>query len=104
MLVWAPPGRPLSRISAVLVEVQKLCYVYRKTSGREAPGGLQDIVDMELMPGESVLGARMLDLGCPGREGGGGGGGGGGGEGGAATTTVLLILTQGRLLVHSLQV
>ena len=79
----------------MLVEVQKLCYVYRKTSGRNAPGGLQDIVDMELMPGESVLGARMLDLGCPSREGGGGG---------AATTTVLLILTQGRLLVHSLHV
>lgn len=86
----------------MLVEAQKLCYVYRRTAGRDAPGGLQDIVDMELGPGESVLGARMLDLGGGSRKEGGGGGGTGGEQ--SATTTVLLILTQGRLLVHSLRV
>ncbi len=86
-------GAPDALISAVLVESQRFYYVYHRTGPRDAYG-LQDVVDMELEDGETVLGARLIDLGA---------------EDSAslsaaspAVGTVLLLVTRTRLLVHFL--
>ena len=83
-------GRSQGQIAAVLVESQKLYYVYRKTE-RRAASGLQDVVDMCLAPGETVLGARLVETA-------------GGGDSGGCSAVALLILTQRRLLVHVLHI
>jgi hypothetical protein len=77
-------GSPHSPISAVMVESQKLYYVYRRTAGRKEQYGMQDMVDMELAEGESVLGARLV-------------------EGAGGQALLLLLLTQRHLLVHTLR-
>jgi hypothetical protein len=84
-------GAAHGKISAVLVEGQKMYYIYHKVPGNQASGH-QDVVDMHLEAGESVLGARLSD----------------------STTfqataqandrQFLLLLTQKRLILHVLKV
>ena len=82
-------GRSKGNISAVLVEAQKLYYVYRRTSqGDEF--GVQDVVDMDLQSGERVLGARLIELGSV--------------KQGDTANYALMILTQHRLLAHELRI
>ncbi|MEW5303148.1 MAG: hypothetical protein WDW36_005869 [Sanguina aurantia] len=68
-------------LAAVLVENQKLMYVYTATTPVQTQGK-QQVVDMGLVAGETVLGARLLE--------------------GNATTYYLLLLTQRRLILHTL--
>ncbi|GAX75438.1 hypothetical protein CEUSTIGMA_g2882.t1 [Chlamydomonas eustigma] len=53
-------GAAHSKISAVLVEGQKMYYVYQKVLGNQASGH-QEVLAMNLEAGESVLGARLVD-------------------------------------------
>lgn len=76
-----------SPIAAVLVESSKFYYVYHKhdvSMGREVKDGAQDVVDMELRSGETVMGARLVDD-------------------DPSHPPILLILTQYRVLWHILR-
>lgn len=108
-------GRLHSGIAAVLVEGQRMYYVYRRTAQREE-SGLQDIVEMQLCEGESVLGARLVEL-APQQAGGASTGSDAAYTGAAAAAdaaaagravkspgVALLLLTQNRLLLHHLTV
>lgn len=89
-------------------------YVYRRTAQREE-SGLQDIVEMQLCEGESVLGARLVEL-APPQAGDGASTGADAADTSAAAAAdaaaagkaakspgvALLLLTQSRLLLHHL--
>ena len=72
----------------MLVETQRLYYVYRRTSKDDA-FGVQDVVEMDLYAGENVLGARLIDQGLVRDDGSG--------------NPILMLLTQYRLLTHELR-
>ncbi len=72
----------------MLVEHQNFYYVYQRTTTCQEYG-LQDIVNMELLTGESVMGSHLLT-----RE--------GDVDQLASASATLLLLTQSRLLVHVL--
>ncbi|PNW85571.1 hypothetical protein CHLRE_03g193050v5 [Chlamydomonas reinhardtii] len=78
-------------LSAVLVESQRFMYVYGFTSSREEYGR-QQVVELGLEEGESVLGARLVEVAAAqGTEGGPGAGG-----------ALVVVATQRRLLSYRL--
>eukprot|EP00798_Chlamydomonas_sp_ICE-L_P017839 gene17839-24223_t len=52
-------GDPSGDVGAVLVEGKRFAYIYATTAGLSVQHGQQEVVDMELLEGESILGARL---------------------------------------------
>ena len=53
-------GDPRGGIAAVLVEGKRFCYVYGSAAQPGVKHGQQEVVDMQLQAGETVLGARLV--------------------------------------------
>jgi hypothetical protein len=77
-------GDPGASVAAVLVEGRQYMYCYG-TVGQEVVHGDQQIIDLDLPDGESVMGGRLV-------------------PGPVAGGSQLMVLTQQRLLVYDLAV
>ena len=60
MILLLHAGDPCGGISAVLVEGKRFCYIYGSAGQQGVKHGQQEVVDMQLQTGESILGARLV--------------------------------------------